>query len=79
MKVKRILGQADADRNFGGQRYTATWLAVTLSLKPQASAPASGTVIAKSIHAQLSHEWIVAEFDVIPLVLVRHPASVLAS
>ena len=36
-------------------------------------------VVAKSIHAQLSLEWIAGEFDIAPLVLLRHPANVLAS
>ena len=36
-------------------------------------------MVAKSIHAQLSLEWIDHEFDVTTLVLLRHPANVLAS
>ncbi len=36
-------------------------------------------VITKSIHAQLAITWLSAEFDIDVLVLLRHPANVLAS
>ncbi len=36
-------------------------------------------VIAKSIHAQLALEWLASEFEFDLLVLLRHPANVLAS
>ena len=47
--------------------------------RPAPGAPPAGRTIAKSIHAQLSLEWIDDEFAITPLVLLRHPANVLAS
>ncbi len=35
--------------------------------------------MAKSIHAQLAIDWIASQFDVDVLLLLRHPANVLAS
>jgi hypothetical protein len=38
-----------------------------------------GRVVAKSVHAPLAAEWLARAFDVDVLVLLRHPANVLAS
>jgi hypothetical protein len=65
-------------------RIHTTWLAANLARNPHAH-HGGGTddpitrVIAKSIHAQLSLEWLADVFDIDVLVLLRHPANILAS
>jgi hypothetical protein len=78
-QARRILAPEATTRIFDGKMDLTTWAAATLSHDPRAGAPGPGRVIAKSIHAQLSLEWIAAAFDITPLVLLRHPANVLAS
>ncbi len=72
------------ERIFEGRQDLVTWVAATLARdpRPKASLDTDGRparVIAKSIHAQLALEWLTSEFDVEVLVLLRHPANVLAS
>ena len=43
------------------------------------AAEATRAVIAKSVHSCLSVDWIAAHFDIDVLVVLRHPANVLAS
>jgi hypothetical protein len=78
-QARRILGPKAKTRIFEGNMDLPTWAAATLARNPRAGEPVPERVIAKSIHAQLSLEWIDREFTVTPLVLVRHPANVLAS
>jgi hypothetical protein len=78
-QARRILSPGAATRIFDGSMDLTTWTASTLARDPRPGTPVPGRVIAKSTHAQLSIEWIDAEFDITPLVLFRHPASVLAS
>ena len=75
----RLLGPAADARIFDGRWDLTTWSAATLARDPGAGHPVPGRVVAKSIHAQLSLEWIEHEFAPVPLVLLRHPANVLAS
>jgi Sulfotransferase family len=82
--ARHILGPGAEDRIYDRRLDPVTWIASTLARDPSThQATKDGTrsprVVAKSIHAQLSIEWIAAEFDVDVLVLLRHPASVLAS
>ena len=78
-QARRILGPGEAIRIFEGTMDLTTWAAATLARNPGAGRPVPQRVIAKSIHAQLSLEWIDSAFTVTPLVLLRHPANVLAS
>jgi Sulfotransferase family len=80
-----LLDPGRRQRTFDGRPDLVSRLAGTVARDPKPSprrpAPASGRprVIAKSIHAQLSLEWLGSEFDVDVLVMLRHPANVLAS
>ncbi len=78
-QARRILGPGAATRIFEGNMDLTTWFASTLARNPSAAHPVPDRVIAKSIHAQLSLEWIDRSFDITPLVLLRHPGNVLAS
>ncbi len=78
-QARRLLGPGAASRIFEGRMDLTTWAAATLARNPRPGSPTPGRVIAKSIHAQLSLEWIANEFDITPLVLLRHPGNVLAS
>ena len=74
-----IVGPGARERIYDGHLDVATWMAATLARYPKVVGTDPRRTVAKSIHAQLSLEWIAAEFDITPLVLLRHPASVLAS
>jgi hypothetical protein len=74
-----ILGPGASQRIFDGHLDLTTWVAATLARNPKPAGTDPRRTVAKSIHAQLSLEWIAAEFDITPLVLLRHPASVLSS
>jgi hypothetical protein len=78
-QARRILGPGAATRIFEGNMDLTTWVAATLSRNPRPGPAPAVPVVAKSIHAQLSLEWIANEFDITALVLLRHPANVLAS
>ena len=77
--ARKMLGPGAATRIFDGRMDLTTWAASMVARNPRPAAVPGGRVIAKSIHAQLSIEWIADTFDVQPLVLLRHPANVLAS
>jgi hypothetical protein len=79
LQARRILGPRFTERIFDGDMDFTTWAASTLARNPRPAGPAAGRVVAKSIHAQLSLEWICDAFPVTPLVLLRHPGNVLAS
>jgi hypothetical protein len=80
--ARRILGPGARNRIHEGRPDPVTRLASMVARDPR---PAPGgvdtstRVLAKSIHAQLSLEWLAHEFEVEVLVLLRHPANVLAS
>ncbi len=78
--ARRFLGPGDVDRIHDGRMDAMARVASVLARDP---APVPGgigaRVIAKSIHAQLAVEWLTSEFDLDVLVLLRHPANVLAS
>jgi hypothetical protein len=76
--ARKILGPGAANRIFEGDLDLTTRLAATLARDPKPKGNPT-RVVAKSIHAQLSIEWIAAEFPITPLILLRHPANVLAS
>jgi len=79
IQARRILSPGVDSRIFEGRKDLTTWVAATLSRNPRPGPTPVIPVVAKSIHAQLSLEWIASEFDITALVLLRHPASVLAS
>ena len=78
-QARRILGRGSSERIFDGDMDLSTRLAAALARNPRPNSVPPGRVVAKSIHAQLSIEWIADEFEITPLILLRHPASVLAS
>jgi hypothetical protein len=72
------------NRIHDGSFHPVTRLAGVVAGRPTAptgTPPATdrGRVVAKSIHAQLSIEWLADAFDVDVVLLLRHPANVLAS
>ncbi len=76
--ARRILGPGERNRIYeGGIDLTARIAGALAADPPRTGEPCR--VVAKSIHAQLCIEWIAAEFPVTPLILLRHPANVLAS
>ncbi len=81
--ARRILGPGHSDRIHEGRPDPVTWLAAMVAREPRPHAPGHDHVphrlVVKSIHAQLATEWLAAEFDVEMLLLLRHPANVLAS
>jgi hypothetical protein len=81
--ARHLLGPGAVGRIHQGRRDPVTWLAGQLSRAPRAGPDTgprhSGRIVAKSIHAQLAIEWLAAQFDVEVLILLRHPANVLAS
>ena len=79
LQARRILSPGAATRIFDGSMDLTTWSAATLARSPRPGPAPSAPVVAKSIHAQLALDWIAHEFDVTTLVLLRHPANVLAS
>lgn len=79
LQARRLLGPRYETRFFEGRMDLTTVVASTLARNPQPSRDYLGRTVAKSIHAQMSLEWLDQEFDVTPLILLRHPASVLAS
>ncbi len=81
-RARQMLGPGSRRRIFDGRLDPVAWLAGTLARDPRTGSSdflGGRRVIAKSIHAQLALDWLVSEFDVDVLVLVRHPANVLAS
>ena len=79
LQARRLLGRRYGTRHFEGRMDLTTVVASTLARNPRPSREYLGRVVAKSIHAPMALEWLDAEFDIAPLVLLRHPASVLAS
>jgi hypothetical protein len=82
--ARHLLGPGAEDRIYDGRLDPVTWIASTLARDPRSRQGDSGQrngprIVAKSIHAELCIEWIAEEFDVDVLLLLRHPASVLAS
>jgi hypothetical protein len=80
--ARRLLGPGNSDRIHEGRVDPVTWLAATVAREPRGHAPDDGVdrrLVVKSIHAQLGTEWLAAEFDIDVLLLLRHPANVLAS
>ncbi len=80
--ARKLLVRGRDDRSHDGRFDLVTLLAATLARdpRPQPDRREPGLqVIAKSIHLEFALEWLVHEFDVAVLVLLRHPASVLAS
>ena len=79
--ARHLLGPGSMSRIHEGRSDPVTWMAGALSPSPRRlPAPsAGGRLVVKSIHAQLAAEWLAASFDVEVLVLLRHPANVLAS
>ena len=79
IQARRLLGHRYETRLFDGKMDLTTVVASTLARNPRPSKEGHGRVIAKSIHAPMALEWLDREFDITPLILLRHPGSVLAS
>jgi hypothetical protein len=81
--ARHLLGPGAVGRIHQGRRDPVTWLAGQLARAPRAGPEAgprpTGRIVAKSIHAQLATEWLATQFDLDVLILLRHPANVLAS
>jgi hypothetical protein len=79
--ARHMLGPGRSNRLHEGRPDPVTWLAGTVARNPRpAPSPVQGLrIVAKSIHAQLDAEWLANEFDIDVLLLLRHPANVLAS
>ena len=78
--ARRLLGPGYTDRIHDGPMDAVTWVASTLARDPRPHPGGAGSrVIAKSIHCQLAAEWLASEFDLDVVLLLRHPANVLAS
>lgn len=82
-RALRVLGPGRAERIFDGSPSLATWIGGTMARTPRPRVPPGEPedqrMVAKSIHLQLALEWLTSEFDVDVLVLLRHPANILAS
>jgi hypothetical protein len=83
-RARLLLGRSAERRIFEGKLDPAAWLAGNVARNPLPTArrsdpPPHHRVVAKSIHSELAIEWVASEFDVDVLILLRHPANVLAS
>jgi hypothetical protein len=83
-QARLLLGPGARERIFEGRPDLVAWMAGVLARNPRAGVwprdvARPGCVVAKSIHAQLALEWLDDEFDLDMVVLLRHPANVLAS
>jgi hypothetical protein len=79
--ARHLLGPGSENRIHEGRPDPVTWLAGLLTRNPRSTpAPAAGPrLVVKSIHAQLCVEWLADAFDLEVVILLRHPANVLAS
>jgi hypothetical protein len=81
--ARHLLGPGAVGRIHQGRPDPVTWLAATVARDPRSHPTQGGRsgprIVAKSIHTQLSVEWLADEFDIDVLLLLRHPANVLAS
>ncbi len=81
--ARHLLGPGAVGRIHQGRHDPVTWLAATVARDPRPGRVAAGTqgprIIVKSIHAQLAVEWLADEYAIDVLLLLRHPANVLAS
>ncbi len=79
--ARHLLGPGAVNRIHEGRRDPVTWLAGMVARSPRAPGPPTDGPrwVIKSIHAQLATEWLAEAFDVEMLILLRHPANVLAS
>jgi hypothetical protein len=82
--ARRMLGPGSTGRIHDGRFDPMARVAGAVAGRPPSTVGAllnghHGRVVAKSIHAQLSIEWLAGEFDMDVVLLLRHPANVLAS
>ena len=78
--ARYLLSPGAISRIYQGRHDPVTWLAGQIARGPRTGdAGDHGRIVAKSIHAQLATEWLSAEFDIEMVLLLRHPANVLAS
>jgi hypothetical protein len=82
--ARHLLGPGAAERIHEGRPDPVTWLAATIARNPnvgpvRVDGNEGPRIVAKSIHAQLAVEWLADEFDLEVVLLLRHPANVLAS
>ncbi len=74
-----LLGPGAKARIHDGRPDPMARLAGIVGRSPRPGGGPGCRVVAKSIHAQLSVEWLADAFDVDVVLLLRHPANVLAS
>jgi hypothetical protein len=77
-RILRHASDADLEALAQGRETTTVRLSGIVAAAPHAT-PATGVVLAKSVHACLAVEWLATRLDVEVLVVMRHPANVLAS
>ncbi len=78
--VRHMLGPGSVGRHYEGRLNPVTWTAATIARNPKVPPDnVWARFVVKSIHAQLAVEWLAAEFDFDVVLLLRHPANVLAS
>ncbi len=78
--ARRLLGPGKTGRIHEGRLDPVTWLAGAIAREPKVPVDnVWARFVVKSIHAQLAVEWLAATFGFDVVVLLRHPANVLAS
>jgi hypothetical protein len=78
--ARRLLGPGKVGRIHEGRLDPTTWLAGVIAREPKIPVDnVWARFVVKSIHAQLAVEWLAEEFGLDVLLLLRHPANVLAS
>ena len=77
-RIVRRASDEDLEALVGSRTPLSLRLAGAVGAAPRGTS-ASALVVAKSVHACLAVEWLATRFDVDILVVLRHPANVLAS
>jgi hypothetical protein len=78
-RLLRRLAEPERQRLVDGHPGVTARVAGRLGRPPGAPQPGPQRVLAKSVHAVMALEWLVEEFEVEVVVLLRHPAGIYAS
>jgi hypothetical protein len=80
-RIVNATPRPEQDRYLRGDGSLKMWAASALGRlsPPRPGGPAPGRLLIKTVHAALSLEWLAAAFDIDVVVVLRHPASILAS
>jgi hypothetical protein len=70
---------AEVRRSFVVGRYTSSGLRMAAALAVPERPPAGDRLVVKSVHAQLSLEWLAARFPIRIAIVLRDPLNVLSS